>query len=91
MSGRTGPTDIEVALAGDTLTIKGEKRPEKEEKNKDYRLTERSYGEFRRSFVLPENVDGGKIDATFANGVLTITVPKNAKAAPKKIEVKAAA
>lgn len=83
--------DVEVTFSGDTLTIKGEKRQETEEKKADYTLTERSYGEFRRSFVLPESVDGDKIVASFANGVLTVTVPKTAKATPKKIEVKAAA
>ncbi len=83
--------DIEVSLAGDTLTIKGEKRQEKEESKQDYHLTERSYGAFQRSFVLPESVDSGKIAAAFGNGVLTVTVPKTARALPKKIEVKSAA
>jgi HSP20 family protein len=54
-------------------------------------LSERSFGEFQRSFVLPEGVEGAKIEASMAKGVLTVTVPKNAEAAPKKIEVKAAA
>jgi len=83
--------DIQVSLSGTTLTIKGEKRQQKEETKKDYYLSERSYGEFRRSFVLPDGVDGNKIDAKFSNGVLTITLPKTAQAAPKTIEVKAAA
>lgn len=82
--------DIQVSLSGDTLTIKGEKRQEREETKNDYHLTERSYGEFQRSFILPQGVDGEKIDAAFANGVLTVTVPKTAQASPKKIEVKAA-
>ncbi len=82
--------DIEVSLSGDTLTMKGEKRQEHEEKEKNYYLTERSYGEFRRSFILPEGVDREKIAAAFANGVLTVTVLKTVRAAPKKIEVKAA-
>ncbi|HTW72414.1 MAG TPA: Hsp20/alpha crystallin family protein [Acetobacteraceae bacterium] len=85
--------EIEVALTDDTLTIKGEKKVETEEKDKDYYLSERSYGTFRRSFALPENVDCDKVTAAFAKGVLTVTLPKMAvaKAAPKKVEVKAAA
>ncbi|MDR3529157.1 MAG: Hsp20/alpha crystallin family protein [Rhodopila sp.] len=82
--------DIQVSLSGNTLLIKGEKRQEKEEKDKGYYLSERSFGEFQRSFILPEGVDGEKIDARFANGVLTVTVPKTVQATPKKIEVKAA-
>jgi len=83
--------DIEVNLSGDTLTIKGEKREEKEEKAKNYHLSERRYGSFRRSFALPDGVDRDKIDASFAAGVLTLTLPKTAEAVKqqKKIEVKA--
>ncbi len=86
-------SDIEVALTDDMLTIKGEKKQEQERKDKDYYLSERSYGAFRRSFALPEGVDADKIGAEFAKGVLTVTLPKTtkAKAEPKKIEVKAAA
>ena len=82
--------DVEVALSGDTLTIKGEKRQEREEKKQDYHLTERNYGAFQRAFVLPADVDSDKVTAAFTNGILTVTVPKTAKAAAKKIEVKAA-
>jgi HSP20 family protein len=84
--------EIEVALTDETLTIKGEKKLEKEETDKDYYLSERSYGAFRRSFALPENVDPDKVAASFAKGVLTVTLPKTvaAKAEPKKVEVKAA-
>src|SRR5689334_8072787 len=82
-------TDIQVSLSGNTLTIRGEKRQEREEKDKGYHLSERSYGEFQRSFLLPEGTDSDKVDAKFANGVLTVTIPKTPQAAPKKIEVKA--
>lgn len=84
--------DIEVAVSGGALVIKGEKKEEKEEKNKNYYLAERSYGSFQRSFSLPEGVDQDKIAANFAKGVLTVTLPKTADAqkAQKKIEVKAA-
>lgn len=85
-------TEIEVALTDQMLTIKGEKKLEKEETDKDYYLSERSYGSFRRSFALPENIDPDKVAASFAKGVLTVTLPKivAAKAEPKKVEVKAA-
>jgi len=83
--------DIQVSLSGDTLTIKGEKRQQREERNKNSYLTERSYGEFHRSFLLPAGIDRDKITASFANGILTVTALKTAHAAPKKIEVKAAA
>jgi HSP20 family protein len=86
-------TDIEVTMTDHTLTIKGEKKAEKEEKDKDYYLSERSYGAFRRSFALPEGIDGDKVGAEFTKGVLTVTLPKLAavKVEPKKVEVKAAA
>jgi HSP20 family protein len=85
-------SEIEVALTDDTLTIKGEKKQETEKKEKNYYLSERSYGAFQRSFALPDSVDRDKIGAEFAKGVLTVTMPKlpEAKTEPKKIEVKAA-
>jgi HSP20 family protein len=85
--------EIEVSLANGTLTLKGEKRQESEQKDKNFYLSERSYGSFQRSFAVPEGVDSDKIAADFAQGVLTITMPKTAKAVEqqKKIEVKAAA
>jgi HSP20 family protein len=84
--------NIEVSLSGRQLTLKGEKRQEKEEKNRNYYLSERSYGSFQRSFSLPEGVDPDKIAATFDKGVLTVTLPKTAEAQKqqKKIEIKAA-
>ncbi len=85
--------EIEVVLADGMLTLKGEKKAEKEQKDKNFYLSERSYGSFQRSFTLPDGVDRDKITADFAKGVLTIAMPKTAKAkeAEKKIEVKAAA
>lgn len=80
--------DVQVALSSDTITIKGEKRQEREQKEKNYHLSERSYGEFQRSFVLPGGVDRDKVSAAFVNGVLTVTLPKTIPAAPKKIDVK---
>ena len=84
--------NVEVKLSDGVLTIKGEKREEKEEKKKDYYLSERSFGSFQRSFQVPDGVDTNKIEANFKNGVLTVSLPKSAEAqkAAKKIEVKAA-
>lgn len=83
---------IEIKLANHTLMIRGEKAEGKEEKNKDYYLSERRYGSFQRSFRIPESVDVGRIEASFAKGVLKVTLPKTADAqqAERKIEVKAA-
>ena len=85
--------DVEVVMSGDTVTLKGEKREEKEQKDKNFYLSERSYGSFQRSFYIPDGVDRDKVAADFSKGVLTVTMPKTAKAVEqqKKIEVKAAA
>ena len=82
--------DIDVSVSGDMLVLKGEKRQEKEETDRDYHFSERSYGSFQRSFELPSSVDRNKIAADFSKGVLTITLPKTAEAQKlvKKIEVK---
>ncbi len=82
--------DIEVALTDDGITIKGEKREEKEEKKKDYVFSERSYGSFQRSFVLPADVDHDKITARMNKGVLTVTLPKTPEAERKsrKLDIK---
>ena len=84
--------NIEVRVANGGLTIKGEKKEEREEKQKDYHISERSYGSFERHFGLPESVDPDKIEASFKNGILKLTLPKTAEAQKpaKKIEVKAA-
>lgn len=84
--------DVNLELTDDLLTISGEKKTEKEEKEKNYHLIERSYGSFRRSLRLPFQADASKADAKFKNGVLTVTLPKppEAKAKAKKIEVKPA-
>ena len=84
--------NIEVKLAKGGLTIKGEKREEKEEKKKEYYLHERHIGSFERRFALPEGVDTDKIEASFNKGVLTVKLPKKPEAIKpeKKIEVKTA-
>jgi HSP20 family protein len=83
--------DVQVNLADNILTIRGEKKAEKEEKDKNYRLIERSYGSFERSLELPANVDADAVKATIDKGVLKVVVPKPAPAQSKKVEVKAAA
>ncbi len=83
--------DVQLNVADNVLTIRGEKKAEKEEKDKDYRLVERSYGAFERTMELPDGVDVDEIKASIAKGVLKVTVPKPAPAQAKKIEVQSAA
>jgi HSP20 family protein len=84
-------SDLDLKVVNDMLTIKGEKKEEKEEKRKDYHLSERRYGAFERTFRLPDGVDGDKIEANFTKGVLIITLPKKPEAIQpeRKIAVKA--
>jgi HSP20 family protein len=81
---------IDVKFSDGTLTIKGEKRGEREEKKKDFYLSERRYGSFQRSFAVPAGVDADRIEANFKNGVLTVTLPKTPQAqkSEKRIPVK---
>jgi HSP20 family protein len=83
--------DIELKLTRDMLTIRGEKKDEREEQKKDYRLSERHYGVFERSFRLPEGIDTDKIEAKFQKGILTVILPKTPEAQKvqeKKIAIK---
>jgi HSP20 family protein len=75
--------DVEVTLADDVLTIKGEKKEEKEEKDKNYYRSERRFGSFQRVFELPPGIDQGKIEASFQKGVLKVVLPKSAEAQKK--------
>ncbi len=81
---------MDVALDGGVLMIKGEKRSETKMEEKNYHLTERSYGAFQRRFSLPEGIDRNAINATVDKGVLTVTLPKlkPSETVAKKIEVK---
>ncbi|MEE4236659.1 MAG: Hsp20/alpha crystallin family protein [Anderseniella sp.] len=83
--------DIDISLAGEMLTVRGEKKSETEKKDKDYHVVERSYGMFERATRLPCPIDEDKIDAVFRNGVLKITLPKapEAQTRSKKIAIKA--
>ena len=84
-------SDVEVKLANGNLSIRGEKREEKEEKDKERHVSERSYGAFHRLFRLPDDVDADGVEAEFRNGVLKVTLPKSpeARKEEKKIDVKA--
>lgn len=83
--------DVNVSLAHNVLTISGEKKDEHEEKNENFHRIERSYGSFKRSVTLLQEVDPDSVEATFKNGVLTVVLPKTRKAQEevKKIQVKA--
>jgi HSP20 family protein len=83
--------DVEVNVADGILTIKGEKKAEKEEKDKNYQMIERGYGSFSRSLELPEGINPDAITASISNGVLKVTVPKPAPAEAKKVTIKSAA
>ena len=79
--------DVKVAVEDDILTISGEKKTEKETKEDDYRLSERTYGAFSRSVTLPRSIDADKIKATMKDGVLTLVAPKNGIAEAKTIQI----
>jgi len=79
--------DIDVRIEGNTLTVHGERKIEKEEKEENYRRVERQYGSFTRSFTLPSSVDTGQVNAHYDNGVLKISLAKKAEAKPKQIKV----
>ena len=81
------PEDIKLTLSGNLLTIQGEKKKEKEEKDEQHYSLERYRGEFQRSFRLPVEVLEDKIDAKFDKGVLTITMPKATKSQKKEIKI----
>ena len=81
--------DIDISVVGDTLTIKGERKAESEVKEEDYYCCERSYGSFSRSIAVPSNVDAKKIEASYEDGVLEVSLPKAPEVKPKKIAVSA--
>src|SRR5213082_736146 len=80
--------DVKVTVENGVLTIAGERKFEKEEKNKKYHRVERSYGSFVRSFALPDLADANKVKAEFKDGMLTVHVPKSERAKAKQVEVK---
>ena len=82
------PKDIDISLDEGVLTIKGEKRQEKEEKQEGYHLIERRYGSFTRSIRLPGEIQNERINASYKNGVLKITLPKSEEAKKREIKIK---
>jgi HSP20 family protein len=80
--------DVKVTIESGTLTISGERKFEKEEKNKKYHRIERAYGSFVRSFALPEGTDGSKVKAEFRDGILKVHLPKTEETKSKSLEVK---
>jgi HSP20 family protein len=82
------PKDIDISLTGAALTIKGEKKQEKEQKDENYHRVERSNGAFARSVRLPKEVQSDKIEGSYKNGVLKITLPKSEEAKKKEIKIK---
>ena len=79
--------DIDVRIQDNTLTVHGERKIEKEEKEENYRRVERQYGTFTRSFTLPSSVDPGQVSAHYDKGVLKVNLAKKAEAKPKQIKV----
>ena len=80
--------DVHVSVENGVLTLTGERKFEKEEKNRKYHRSERAYGKFARSFSLPMNIDPQKVSASYKDGVLNISVAKSEKAMPKQIDIK---
>jgi HSP20 family protein len=80
--------EIKINVENGMLSISGERKSEKEEKNKTFHHLERSYGRFERAFTVPEDADASKISAEFKEGVLKVRLPKSPQAKPKTIEVK---
>jgi HSP20 family protein len=79
--------DIDVSIENNTLTVHGERKIEKEEKEENFRRIERQYGSFTRSFTLPNTVDAGQVNANYDKGLLKISLAKKAEAKPKQIKV----
>jgi HSP20 family protein len=79
--------DIDVRVENNVLTVHGERKFEKEEKEENFRRVERQYGSFTRTFTLPTTVDAEKVSANYEKGILKITLPKKAEAKPKQIKV----
>jgi len=82
------PKDVDIRFENGVLTVRGERKLEREDQRENYHRVERSYGTFTRAFTLPASVDGEKIRAEAKNGVLSVTLPKRAEAKPRSIQVK---
>jgi len=82
------PEEVDISITGDTLTVKGEHKEDKEVKEEDYFYKEHRYGAFNRSIPIPVSVQSDKAEATFENGILTLTLPKAEEVKPKQIKIK---
>ena len=82
------PEDVKISLESNVLTIRGEKKQQAEESSERVHRYERTYGAFERAFSLPTSVDPERIGATYAHGILTVTIPKAERARPREIPVK---
>jgi HSP20 family protein len=84
------PDDIELGLENNILTISGEKREHRDQggENATWHISERRYGQFSRSFLLPRDVEHDRIEASFDNGVLTVSIPKSERARRRRIEIR---
>jgi HSP20 family protein len=82
-------SEIEIQMEGGVLTLRGERKSETEREGRTFHRMERSYGQFVRSFTLPNNVDRDRIKANFANGLLEIELPKREEAKPRQIKISA--
>lgn len=81
------PKDVEVSVVDDTLTIKGQRKRDKELKREHSFVSELAYGAFERSFTLPEGIDAGKVSAKWTNGILEIHVPAPVAVVPRKVNI----
>jgi HSP20 family protein len=81
------PKDVDIRIENNTLTIKGERKAQKEVNEENYYRVERSFGSFARSFQLPNTIDADKVKAEFSKGVLKLTMPKREESKPKQIKV----
>ncbi len=82
------PKDVDIRVEGDSLFIRGERKHEKDEKEKGYHRVERVYGRFERTVELPQYADAAKCEASYKNGVLTVELPKKEEAKPRTVQVK---
>ena len=80
--------DVEISISDGLLSVKGEKKHEKEDKGENYHRIERHYGSFHRSFRIPERVEADRVDASYKDGILKVLLPKSERTETKKIEIK---
>lgn len=86
-----GPDEVELSITGETLTIRGERKRPEAVSEESYRRQERPFGRKVRTVTLPDRIDGSAVSASFADGVLTVTLPKAQEARPRQINVTPAA